>query len=153
VNVPVLLLTALGEAQDRIKGLQSGADDYLPKPFEPEELLLRLKAILRRSMVQKKRKDEVRIGPWVFDGGVRLFSEDGEELGLTATEVSLLQALAGKNGDVMSRDDLAEACGLKASERSIDVQVTRLRRKIEDDSKNPRHLLTVRGKGYLLRTN
>ena len=153
MSVPVLMLTALGEVDDRIKGLEAGADDYLAKPFEPKEMVLRLHAILKRGMASKvKLYKRFRIGPWEFDGenGV-LMGDGGEEVKLTAVEVVLIQALGEKGGDVMSRDELADACGVDAGERTIDVQVTRLRRKIEEDTKSPRYLQTVRGQGYLLR--
>lgn len=151
--LPVLLLTALGETEDRIDGLEAGADDYLPKPFEPRELVLRLNAILRRSGgVKKSPMRAFKIGDWAFDApGQLLKSEDGQSQKLTAGEVSLIKALAAQPGEVLSREKLAKACGLSAAERTIDVQVTRLRRKIEEDTKHPRYLQTIRGKGYLLR--
>ncbi len=152
-DVPVLLLTALGEAQDRIAGLESGADDYLAKPFEPKELVLRLQSILRRRP-PPQLPDQVmpfRVGRWHYDPAHKELSDDTEVIRLTTVEDNLLCALASGNGEVVSRDELAEKCGLEAGERTIDVQVTRLRRKLEDDPKMPRCLQTVRGKGYLLR--
>ena len=154
-NVPAIMLTALGEIDDRIEGLEAGADDYLPKPFEPRELVLRLHAILKRGMAAKaKLYQRFRFGPWEFDGdqGV-LLGDDEQSVKLTTVEVSLIKALAAKGGEPVSRDDLAEACGVDAGERTIDVQVTRLRRKIEEDTKSPRYLQTVRGQGYLLRVD
>lgn len=151
-DVPVLLLTALGETSDRIEGLEAGADDYLAKPFEPRELVLRLNAILKRTSKAVKASRELGIGPWVFDPDDEVLrSEGGEEQRLTAAEVMLIKALASGGGEVMSRDMLAELCDVSAGERTIDVQVTRLRRKLEEDTKNPRYLQTIRGKGYLLR--
>ena len=154
-EIPTIMLTALGEIDDRIEGLEVGADDYLPKPFEPKELVLRLHAVLKRGMAAKaKLYQRFRIGPWEFDGeNSVLLADEGENIKLTAMEVSLMKALAEKSGEPVSRDDLAEACGVDAGERTIDVQVTRLRRKIEKDTKAPRYLQTVRGKGYLLRVD
>jgi two-component system phosphate regulon response regulator OmpR len=149
-DIPVLLLTALGETDDRITGLQSGADDYLPKPFEPMELVLRLQAILKRMPGPKLDVENIRIGRWSFDRD-RNELIDGEELkSLTSVEGTLLQALASQAGEVVSRDKLASMCGIESEGRAIDVQVTRLRRKIEEDTRMPRYLQTVRGKGYRL---
>lgn len=150
-DVPVLLLTALGEAGDRIAGLEAGADDYLTKPFEPRELVLRLNAILKRTVQAKEAAVCVQIGPWVFDPDHEELRSEDDIVRLTSAEATLMRALAAKHGEVLSRDELAEACGLDAGERTIDVQVTRLRRKIEVDTKNPRYLQTLRGKGYRLR--
>jgi len=154
-EIPAIMLTALGEIDDRIEGLEAGADDYLAKPFEPKELVLRLHAILKRGMAAKaKLYQRFRLGPWEFDGEQSvLLSDEGADVKLTAMEVSLIKALAAKAGEPVSRDDLAEACGVDAGERTIDVQVTRLRRKIEEDTKAPRYLQTVRGQGYLLRVD
>lgn len=153
VNVPILLLTALGEAEDRISGLESGADDYLSKPFEPKELVLRLRAILRRSWVPEEHKSAFMIGQWRYDPEyMELVSENGQEaVRLTSVEANLMGALCESAGHVVSREELASRCGFDAGERTIDVQVTRLRRKIEENTKSPRYLQTVRGKGYLLR--
>ncbi len=151
IDIPVLLLTALGEAEDRIAGFVSGADDYLPKPFEPMELVLRLQAILRRTKNDKQSNDLYKIGSWQFNIEYDELSNASDILPLTSMEANLLRALAESVGTVVSRDDLARRCGLNAGERTIDVQVTRLRRKIEENTKSPRYLQTVRGKGYLLR--
>ncbi|MGB4056737.1 MAG: response regulator transcription factor [Alphaproteobacteria bacterium] len=150
-NLPVLLLTALGTADDRIAGLEAGADDYLPKPFEPRELVLRLNAILRRTARKVETLKRFRIGAWIFDPERDELSRGEEIIPLTAAEILLIRALAESPGEVVSREDLALKCGLDSGERTIDVQVTRLRRKIEEDTKIPRFLQTVRGKGYLLR--
>lgn len=151
-DVPVLLLTALGETDDRIKGLESGADDYLAKPFEPRELVLRLNAILRRTIKPAIQTDKpFRMGRWVFDPSSGTLEDDGEVQRLTSMEINLLKALSSEPGQPIDRDTLAELCGIDTGERTIDVQVTRLRRKIEEDTKTPRYLQTVRGKGYLLR--
>lgn len=148
---PVLLLTALGEAQDRIAGLETGADDYLPKPFEPRELVLRLQSILRRAPAKRDDAKPFRIGRWVYDPALEELVGEGGSVKLTAAEGSLIRALASRPREVISREELARKCGLDAGERTIDVQVTRLRKKIEDSSKMPRILLTVRGRGYMLR--
>lgn len=153
-DIPVLLLTAMGEAQDRIKGFEAGADDYLPKPFEPRELVLRLESLLRRTGVRGgSQNGEVRIGPWVFDvGSESLLAQDGSRERLTESEANLLRVLAARSGEPVGREELARQCGITGGDRAIDVQVTRLRRKLEDDSKAPLYLKTVRGKGYMLRT-
>lgn len=150
-SIPVLLLTALGEIDDRVTGFEAGADDYLPKPFEPRELVARLNAILKRTA--KKQEDRpFKIGNWHFDPAHDELSDGENRLRLTTVEANLLRALASRPGEVMSREKLAGICGVDAGERTIDVQVTRLRRKIEADTKAPRYLQTVRGKGYLLRS-
>lgn len=152
-DVPVLLLTAMGEVDDKIKGLSAGADDYLTKPFDPRELVLRLKAVLRRRPKQKEIATNFKIGEWVFDvdHNELIDEENDRAVKLTDGEANLLKALGVQVGEVMGREALSEACGLDADKRTVDVQVTRLRRKLEKDSNNPRCLQTVRGKGYVLR--
>jgi two-component system phosphate regulon response regulator OmpR len=150
-TVPILMLTAMGETEHRINGLESGADDYLPKPFEPRELVLRIRTILRRTAVAEPTPPGLRIGSCTFDLLRETLFRGEDTVHLTTTEANLLKALALKLGHVCSRVDLAQVCGLAGSDRSIDVQMTRLRRKIEPDPKNPRYLQTVRGYGYLLR--
>lgn len=153
-NVPVLLLTALGESQDRIEGLEAGADDYLPKPFEPRELLLRINAILRRVPQVAEGVVSVRVGSLEFDEEKGLLFNDTQTINLTQTETKLLKALIGAQGKVISRENLAVLCDIAASSlRTVDVQVTRLRKKIEEDPANPRYLQTVRGEGYILHRN
>ncbi len=150
-QVPVIFLTALGEVEDRIDGFEAGGDDYLPKPFEPKELVFRLHAVLRRVPKAQVSAVKYKVGRWVFDPE---FEElrDGEQVKqLTSVEANLMRVLVKNSGAVMSRDELAQTLGVRSGERTIDVQVTRLRRKIEEDSKVPRFLQTVRGKGYLLR--
>lgn len=150
-DIPVLLLTAMGEVEDKLGGLQSGADDYLTKPFDPRELVLRLQAILRRRPVQKITIKKYKIGKWMYDPNVPEIVSADETHRLTDVDVNLLKALTRRPDVVLRREDLADLCGVDAGERTIDVQVTRLRRKLEEDTKNPRYLQTVRGKGYLLR--
>lgn len=153
-DIPVILLTALGETEDKIDGFESGADDYLPKPFEPRELVLRLQAILRRRQRPQAAQQPVHIGPWLYDPSFNELRSDDEVQRLTDVQGKLLRALASEAGVPLSRERLAELCELDAGgERTIDVQITRLRRKIEEDTKAPRYIQTVRGKGYLLRTN
>ena len=149
--VPILLLTALGEAQDRISGLASGADDYLLKPFEPDELLLRIRAILRRVGPAAPAPSEVRFGDYRFDLAREELSRGPEIVRLTASEASLLKVLARSASRALSREELLRLSRISGNERTVDVQVTRLRRKIEADPKQPRYLQTVRGTGYMLR--
>ena len=153
-DVPVIMLTALGEIDDRIKGLEVGADDYLPKPFEPKELLLRLQSILKRRPIGAP-ETELRVGPWVYDPDRMELVDDerGVSEKLTVVEKRLLDALLAQSDQVIGREDLAQACDVDPNGRTIDVQVTRLRRKLEKDPKNPRYLLTMRGQGYVLRVD
>jgi two-component system phosphate regulon response regulator OmpR len=154
-NVPILMLTAMGEPSDRIGGLEAGADDYLPKPFEPRELLLRIRTILKRAMTgmpESEQVPEIRLGPLRFDRErAILVDRDGSVVRVTTAEASLLDALSEAPGEVLSRESLGERCAIDGGDRAVDVQVARLRRKIESDPKNPRYLQTVRGRGYVLR--
>jgi DNA-binding response OmpR family regulator len=148
---PVLMLTARGDAMDRVIGLEMGADDYLPKPFEPRELLARLKAILRRG-TQDKRADMLRFGRLEIDLGARKVFLAGSECALTSHQFALLAALAQHAGRVMSREaimDLLRHEPLEAFDRSIDVHISRIRAAIEDDPKKPKRVITVRGAGYV----
>jgi DNA-binding response OmpR family regulator len=150
-NVPILMLTARGDAMDRVLGLELGADDYLPKPFEPRELLARLRAILRRGH-SPTRSDVLRFGRLEIDRGAREVRLDGETRILTSYQFALLLALAEHAGRVMSRDalmDLLKAQPLEAFDRSIDVHISRIRAAIEDDARKPRRVITVRGVGYV----
>lgn len=150
--IPVLLLTALGETDNRIEGLESGADDYLAKPFEPKELLLRLQAVLRRSRNINRPMSEIRVGKWVCDPITSIATDsEGHEVRLTSVEIKLLEALARHSGKILSREELARLCGVDGNDRTVDVQITRLRKKIEEDSRYPRHIQTVRGQGYILK--
>lgn len=151
-NIPAILLTAMGETQDRISGLEIGADDYLPKPFDPKELVLRIKSILRRTPNDKPEVNEcLNLGLCLYNlQSKELLTKQGKIIHITPVEQSLLNVLGAKSGQVFSREKLAEILGAGQSPRSIDVQITRLRKKIEPDTKNPRYLQTVRGKGYML---
>jgi two-component system phosphate regulon response regulator OmpR len=150
---PVLLLTAMAEVEDRIHGLEAGADDYLVKPFEPRELVLRIHAILRRAAPPAPHKASVIFGDYRFDlGSLRLHKGD-EPFSLTTGEAQLLKALAEKAGAAVTRSELASALGAESSERSVDVQITRLRKKIEADNGRPAYIQTVRGAGYVLYTD
>lgn len=151
-DIPILLLTAMAETDDRINGLMTGADDYLTKPFDPRELTLRIDAILRRRPSQAIAPTKIQIGPWLFDPHLNsLISDDNNSVKLTDGEVTLLNALGEKVGEVIDRETLSQKCGFDPFKRTIDVQITRLRRKIEENNDNPRYLQTVRGKGYVLR--
>jgi DNA-binding response OmpR family regulator len=150
-DIPVLMLTARGEAMDRVVGLEIGADDYLPKPFEPRELLARLRAILRRRQPGSPT-NALRFGRLEIDCDARVVRVDGAERSLTGHQFTLLVALAEKAGRVLSRNalmDLVKGEVLEAFDRSIDVHISRIRAAIEDDPKRPRRILTVRGAGYV----
>jgi two-component system phosphate regulon response regulator OmpR len=150
-KVPILLLSAMGESSDRISGLESGADDYLSKPFEPRELVLRLNAILRRVEASVPPvTGEVTFGSFSFDLTREELRQNDEYIRLTTAEASLLKALARHPGVPVSREALTSESPIDTNSRTIDVQVTRLRRKIETDPKYPRYLQTVRGTGYVL---
>lgn len=154
VDTPILLLTAMGEAGDRIKGLESGVDDYLVKPFEPRELQLRIEAILRRRPAPDLARTRFKLGEWQIDlAREEITGDDGQAQKLTAVDIKLLRALLARAGQVVARDDLAAACGVNPDERTIDVQITRLRRKLNDDPRTPRFIATLRGQGYELRTD
>lgn len=150
-TIPLLMLTARGDPLDRVVGLELGADDYLPKPFEPRELLARLRAILRRSR-DTAPADVLRFGRLEIDRAARQVRIDGEEKPLTGFQYTLLLALAERAGRVLSRDalmDLTRGSALEEFDRSIDVHISRIRAAIEDDPKKPRRILTVRGAGYV----
>lgn len=147
--VPILMLTARGEPQDRITGLESGVDDYLPKPFEPKELLLRINSILRRAHGGARRSRRILFGDFDFEVESGRLARNGEAVHLTSGEAATLKALAQAPGMTVSRETLGEN-GEQGPGRAVDVQITRLRRKIEDDPRKPRHLQTVRGEGYVL---
>jgi DNA-binding response OmpR family regulator len=148
---PILMLTARGDPMDRVVGLEMGADDYLPKPFEPRELLARLRAILRRGRAGHK-PDVLRHGRLEIDRGAREVRVDGVPAALTGYQFALVLALAEHAGRVMSRDalmDLVKGEAIEAFDRSIDVHISRIRAAIEDDPKKPRRIITIRGAGYV----
>ncbi len=149
LDVPILLLTAKGDPEDRIAGLEVGADDYLAKPFEPKELLLRIQTIIRRTRPEEKAGKEVHMGDCVYNLHRQELSRESRPLRLTTAELTLLDLFARHPGRVFSRLDLCENTGA-GLERTVDVQITRLRRKIEVDPRAPLYLQTVRGKGYVL---
>ena len=155
-KTPILLLTARGETEDRIKGLEAGADDYLPKPFEPKELLLRINAILRRMPDLKEDQmmpKTLNFGNLNYDVARNELWEGENQVRLTTTESQLMKIFTSALGEPISRADLVTSLGRDASsaqDRAIDVQITRLRRKIEVNPSQPRYLQTVRGAGYML---
>lgn len=159
LNVPIMLLTARGETPDRISGLEAGADDYLGKPFDPKELLLRINAILRRSPAADAPPDTPRVlalGQLSYRVNEGELWQGQEQLRLTVNEAQLMAIFANHVGEALSRSFLVEKLGRGgdiAQERAVDVQITRLRRKIESDPKQPRYLQTVRGAGYVLTTD
>ncbi|MBQ2886318.1 MAG: response regulator transcription factor [Alphaproteobacteria bacterium] len=150
-TIPVILLTAMGDTDDRIRGLEYGADDYVAKPFEPKELVLRINNILRRTIKIKEMNSKL-----MFDGVCynldkgELITIDGKVIHITPVERTLLNVLGQKLGEVHTREELADILGVAENLRTVDVQITRLRKKIEIDTKNPRYLQTIRGKGYML---
>jgi two-component system phosphate regulon response regulator OmpR len=153
-NVPILMLTAMDTSEDRISGLEHGADDYLTKPFEPRELLLRIRAILRRvPIIVAETASEICLGAFTFDPLRGALHHGGKLVHLTTVEAALLSVLAAQPGTIFDRDALMIHTGAAGGGRAIDVQVTRLRRKIEPDSRLPRYLQTVRGRGYVLHTD
>jgi two-component system, OmpR family, phosphate regulon response regulator OmpR len=152
-DIPILMLTARGDPSDRIVGLEIGADDYLPKPFDPRELLARLRAILRRRVPERARTSPVlRFGRLEIDPDARVVRVDGQGRPLTGYQFELLLALARSAGRVLSREALMDRVkgeSLEAFDRSIDVHISRIRAAIEDDPKQPRRILTLRGTGYV----
>lgn len=159
LSVPILLLTAKGETSNRIEGFEAGADDYLIKPFEPKELLLRINAILRRVPAAKPSSPAPKVlhmGPVRYDMDRGELWRGQDLIRLTSTEAALMRIFSAQPGTAMSRDKLVGDLPREDSagqERAVDVQITRLRRKIEDDPKSPRYLQTVRGEGYMLQTD
>ena len=159
LTVPILLLTAKGETSNRIEGFEAGADDYLIKPFEPKELLLRINAILRRVPAAKPASPAPKVlhmGPVRYDMDRGELWRGQDLIRLTSTEAALMRIFSAQPGTAMSRDKLVGDLPREDSagqERAVDVQITRLRRKIEDDPKSPRYLQTVRGEGYMLQTD
>lgn len=155
VATPILMLTAMGEAEDRISGLEAGADDYLVKPFEPRELVLRIQNILRRGRTAPSDKHKkISFGTFTFLPEEGRLLQEGNPVHLTSAEQTLLGCLARRLGEAVSRSELAAALpGETENERSIDVQITRLRKKIEAEPSRPLYIQTVRGAGYILRAS
>ena len=155
LDVPILLLTAMNEPDDRIMGLESGADDYLSKPFEPRELVLRIQKILHRIQqpaINKSDGHRVQFGPFQYDLKQDLLYKGDEITGLTESETRILKAFSNSPGVILSREKLIEVDEELGNTRTVDVQITRLRRKIEENPKFPRYLKTIRGQGYILKT-
>ena len=155
LDVPILLLTAMNEPDDRILGLESGADDYLSKPFEPRELVLRIQKILHRLQqpsINKSDKHRIQFGPFQYDLKQDILYKGDKITGLTESETRILRAFSNSPGVILSRENLIEVDEELGNTRTVDVQITRLRRKIEENPKFPRYLKTIRGQGYILKT-
>jgi two-component system, OmpR family, phosphate regulon response regulator OmpR len=152
-TVPVLLLTAMAEPEDRVNGLEQGADDFLAKPFEPRELVLRIRNILQRRPAEEPMapSPDIRFAGFRFDLGRNELFRGGDLVRLTAAETALLSSLAQRAPQAVSREELSQSTQFSGNVRNVDVQMTRLRRKVEPDPRNPRYLQTVRGTGYSLR--
>ena len=148
LNTPIILLTAKGEASDRIEGLEIGADDYLPKPFEPKELILRIKNILNKTKLKNKKR-VLDFGNITIDLNRHIIFNENKEFKINNTEKTILEIMINSPGKTFSREEIGSITNLD-KERSIDVIITRLRKKIESDPKNPKYLQTLRGEGYVL---
>ena len=147
-KVPIILLTAKGEIDERVEGLERGADDYLGKPFEPKELLLRIKNILAKT-IKKKKTEKLKIGLSILDLNKLIIEKKDKSYKINNTEKLILEKMINSPGQIFSRDEIGKLINID-KERSIDVIITRLRKKIEMDSKNPKYLQTIRGTGYVL---
>ena len=147
-KVPIILLTAKGETDERVEGLERGADDYLGKPFEPKELLLRIKNILAKT-IKKKKTEKLKIGLSILDLNKLIIEKKDKSYKINNTEKLILEKMINSPGQIFSRDEIGKLINID-KERSIDVIITRLRKKIEIDSKNPKYLQTIRGTGYVL---
>ncbi len=152
INAPIFMLTALGEPEQRVKGLEIGVDDYISKPFEPKELLIRIGNILRRIEKSSTSTDDINIGEFQFNIARGDLKSNSETIKLTERERELLRIFAKRRGETVARHELSGGDG-DSSDRAVDVQINRLRRKIEKDPGNPVYLQTIRGKGYILHTD
>ena len=150
-KTPILLLSALGNADDRIKGLEIGASDYLAKPFEPKELLLRMKNLIKKNKYNKQKTKIVKFGPYTFNLKKEILKKNGKIFILNSTETKLLYILAKNNGKPIIRYNLSKILNIPNTSRALDVQITRLRNKIENNKKFPTYIQTVRGRGYILK--
>ena len=150
-KTPILLLSALGNPEDRIKGLEIGASDYLTKPFEPKELLLRIKNLVQKNKYSKLNKKVIKFGPYSFNLKNEILKKDGKVFILTSSETKLLSILAKNEGKPIFRHNLSKILNITNSSRALDVQITRLRNKIEKNKKFPTYIQTVRGRGYVLK--
>ena len=150
-KTPILLLSALGNPEDRIKGLEIGANDYLTKPFEPKELLLRMKNLIQKNKYNKRKKKIIKFGPYSFNLKNEILKKNGKIFILTSSEVKLLYILAKNEGRPIFRYNLSKILNIPSTSRALDVQITRLRNKIENNKKFPTYIQTVRGRGYVLK--
>ena len=150
-KTPILLLSALGNPEDRIKGLEIGANDYLTKPFEPKELLLRMRNLIQKNKYNKRKTKNVKFGPYSFNLKNEILKKNGKIFVITSSEAKLLHILAKKEGKPIFRSDLSKILNIPHASRALDVQITRLRNKIENNKKFPTYIQTVRGRGYVLK--
>jgi len=150
-KTPILLLSALGNADDRIKGLEIGANDYLAKPFEPKELLLRMKNLIKKNKYNKQKTKIVKFGPYTFNLKKEILKKNGKIFILTSSEAKLLYILAKNDYKPIIRYNLSKILNIPATSRALDVQITRLRNQIENNKKFPTYIQTVRGRGYVLK--
>jgi len=150
-KTPILLLSALGNADDRIKGLEIGANDYLAKPFEPKELLLRMKNLIKKNKYNKQKTKIIKFGPYTFNLKKEILKKNRKIFILTSSEAKLLYILAKNDGKPIIRYNLSKVLNIPNTSRALDVQITRLRNKIENNKKFPTYIQTVRGRGYVLK--